>query len=238
MKTIAFINQKGGVGKSICAFNIGAILSKVFNKKVLFIDLDPQATLTDFVNPESINGSSYELFTKTKNNYHIISGEAYDIIPGSIELTNLYGKDISANKLKANLEAINGYDYIILDCPPALGIININALMAADTIISIIKPDIVSSRGLSLLTDTLNQVKPGKAIDAVIVNQYKRRKISDLTTELMRQDYNVLNTVIRDSSVIAESASIGKDIVEYANKSIGYDDFLNVTNELIKEKLL
>ena len=55
MKTIAFINQKGGVGKSICAFNIGAILSKVFNKKVLFIDLDPQATLTDFVNPESIN---------------------------------------------------------------------------------------------------------------------------------------------------------------------------------------
>ena len=66
MKTIAFINQKGGVGKSICAFNIGAILSKVFNKKVLFIDLDPQATLTDFVNPEFINGSSYELFTKTK----------------------------------------------------------------------------------------------------------------------------------------------------------------------------
>jgi CobQ/CobB/MinD/ParA nucleotide binding domain protein len=110
--------------------------------------------------------------------------------------------------------------------------------MAADTIISIIKPDIVSSRGLSLLTDTLSQVKPGKTIDAVIVNQYKRRKISDLTTELMRQDFNVLNTVIRDSSVIAESASIGKDIVEYANKSIGYDDFLAVTNELIKERLL
>ena len=126
----------------------------------------------------------------------------HNIIPGSIELTNLYGKDISANKLKASLEAITGYDYVILDCPPALGIININALMAADTIISIIKPDIVSSRGLSLLTDTLNQVKPGKTIDAVIVNQYKRRKISDLTTELMRQDFNVLSTIIRDSYVL------------------------------------
>lgn len=239
MKTIAFINQKGGVGKSICALNIGAFLAKEYGKKVLFIDLDAQSTLTDLVVPGiEFEGGTYDLFTKNKNSYTIITGNGYDIIPSTIDLVNLDSKDISASKLKDRLSSITGYDYIILDCPPSLGIININALTAANVIISIIKPDIVSSRGLSLLNNTLLKVDKRKKIDAVIINQYKRRKISDLTIELIKQDYRVLNTLIRDTSALSESASIAKDIIDYNTNNNGYNDFKDITKELIKGDII
>lgn len=235
MSIIAFINQKGGVGKSILSFNIGTMLS--FNKKkVLFIDLDAQSTLTDMAIPSTVPYQA-TLFDVLKSKMDIkkaiVHTENYDILPGDIQIASLEHK-LNKNVLKEILEPVsNDYDYIILDCPPALGMMNITALYAADKIISVVKPDIVSTRGLSLLNQTIKNEVPGKTINAVVINQYKKRKISDLTIEIIKQDYPVLSTVIRDTSALAEAASISKSIVEYAKNSNGYKDIEEATNELL-----
>ena len=240
MSIIAFINQKGGVGKSILSFNIGAMLS--FNKKkVLFIDLDAQSTLTDMAIPSTVPYQA-TLFDVLKSKMDIkkaiVHTENYDILPGDIQIASLEHK-LDKNVLKKILEAVsNDYDYVILDCPPALGMMNITALYAADTIISVVKPDIVSTRGLSLLNQTIKNEVPGKTINAVVINQYKKRKISDLTIEIIKQDYPVLNTVIRDTSALAEAASISKSIVEYAKNSNGYKDIEEATNELLTKGII
>lgn len=240
MSIIAFINQKGGVGKSILSFNIGAMLS--FNKKkVLFIDLDAQSTLTDMAIPSTVPYQS-TLFDVLKSKMDIkkaiVHTENYDILPGDIQIASLEHK-LDKNVLKKILETVsNDYDYIILDCPPALGMMNITALYAADKIISVVKPDIVSTRGLSLLNQTIKNEVPGKTINAVVINQYKKRKISDLTIEIIKQDYPVLNTVIRDTSALAEAASISKSIVEYAKNSNGYKDIEEATNELLTKGII
>jgi chromosome partitioning protein len=240
MSIIAFINQKGGVGKSILSFNIGAMLS--FNKKkVLFIDLDAQSTLTDMAIPSTVPYQA-TLFDVLKSKMGIkkaiVHTENYDILPGDIQIASLEHK-LDKNVLKKILEAVsNDYDYIILDCPPALGMMNITALYAADTIISVVKPDIVSTRGLSLLNQTIKNEVPGKTINAVVINQYKKRKISDLTIEIIKQDYTVLSTVIRDTSALAEAASISKSIVEYAKSSNGYKDIEDATNELLTKGII
>lgn len=240
MNIIAFINQKGGVGKSILSFNIGTMLS--FNKKkVLFIDLDAQSTLTDMAIPSTVPYQA-TLFDVLKSKMDIkkaiVHTENYDILPGDIQIASLEHK-LDKNVLKKILKSVsNDYDYIILDCPPALGMMNITALYAADTIISVVKPDIVSTRGLSLLNQTIKNEVPGKTINAVVINQYKKRKISDLTIEIIKQDYPVLNTVIRDTSALAEAASISKSIVEYAKNSNGYKDIEEATNELLTKGII
>lgn len=240
MSIIAFINQKGGVGKSILSFNIGAMLS--FNKKkVLFIDLDAQSTLTDMAIPSTVPYQA-TLFDALKSKMDIkkaiVHTENYDILPGDIQIASLEHK-LDKNVLKKILEtASNDYDYIILDCPPALGMMNITALYAADKIISVVKPDIVSTRGLSLLNQTIKNEVPGKTINAVVINQYKKRKISDLTIEIIKQDYPVLSTVIRDTSALAEAASISKSIVDYAKNSNGYKDIEEATNELLTKGII
>ena len=240
MSIIAFINQKGGVGKSILSFNIGTMLS--FNKKkVLFIDLDAQSTLTDMAIPSTVPYQT-TLFDVLKSKMDIkkaiVHTENYDILPGDIQIASLEHK-LDKNVLKKILESVsNDYDYVILDCPPALGMMNITALYAADTIISVVKPDIVSTRGLSLLNQTIKNEVPGKTINAVVINQYKKRKISDLTIEIIKQDYPVLSTVIRDTSALAEAASISKSIVEYAKNSNGYKDIEEATNELLTKGII
>lgn len=240
MSIIAFINQKGGVGKSILSFNIGTMLS--FNKKkVLFIDLDAQSTLTDMAIPSTVPYQA-TLFDVLKSKMDIkkaiVHTENYDILPGDIQIASLEHK-LDKNVLKKILEAVsNDYDYIILDCPPALGMMNITALYAADKIISVVKPDIVSTRGLSLLNQTIKNEVPGKTINAVVINQYKKRKISDLTIEIIKQDYPVLSTVIRDTSALAEAASISKSIVDYAKNSNGYKDIEEATNELLTKGII
>lgn len=240
MSIIAFINQKGGVGKSILSFNIGTMLS--FNKKkVLFIDLDAQSTLTDMAIPSTVpyQATLFDVLKSKKDiKKAIVHTENYDILPGDIQIASLEHK-LNKNVLKKILEAVsNNYDYIILDCPPALGMMNITALYAADTIISVVKPDIVSTRGLSLLNQTIKNEVPGKTINAVVINQYKKRKISDLTIEIIKQDYPVLSTVIRDTSALAEAASISKSIVEYAKNSNGYKDIEDATNELLTKGII
>ena len=234
MKTIAIINQKGGVGKSVIAFNIGSILQKNYDKKVLFIDLDPQASLTDFIVPNiDDNSTAYDLFTKPTasiRNTTIKTDTNYNIIPSDIRLSTIFKQKTLL--LKNYLKNCIDYDYCIIDCAPSISVLTKNAIMAADSIISVIKPDLVSSRGLALLESTINMLDPEKSISAVIVNQYRKRKISDLTIEVMKANYPILNSIIKDRAVIAESSSLAKDIIEYDGYKEAFRDFDNVVQEL------
>ena len=240
MSIIAFINQKGGVGKSILSFNIGAYLAST-GKKVLFVDLDAQATLTDLTIPNeeyqlSLNDVLYNKNIKIQD--AIVHTDKYDVLPSIINMANIDSK-LKKDSLDKVLDPLRSqYDYIILDCPPALGMMNIAALYATDKIISVIKPDIVSTRGLTLLNQTIINEVPGKTINAVIINQYKKRKISELTAQLMKQEYPVLDTLVRDTSVLSESASISQSIVDYAKNSNGYQDIKDVTNELLAKGII
>lgn len=234
MKTISIINQKGGVGKSVLAFNIGSVLQKKYNKKVLFIDLDPQTSLTDFILPDlRDNLTAYDLITKPNikiGNTITTTDTGYSIIPSDIRLGAI--NKLKVSSLKNYLKNCNGYDYCIIDCSPYLNELAKNAIMAADSIISVIKPDLVSSRGLALLESTIKMLDPKKSISAVVVNQYRKRKISDLTIEVMKANYPILNSIIKDRAVIAESASLAKDIIEYDGYKEAFQDFDNVIQEL------
>lgn len=234
MKTISIINQKGGVGKSVLAFNIGSILQKYYDKKVLFIDLDPQSSLTDFiVLNASESSTAYDLFTKPKTsirNTTATTDTGYNIIPSDIRLGTI--NKLKLTGLKNYLKNCTDYDYCIIDCSPYLNELTKNAIMAADSIISVIKPDLVSSRGLALLESTIKMLDPEKSISAVVVNQYRKRKISDLTIEVMKSNYPILNSIIKDRAVIAESASLAKDIIEYDGYKEAFRDFDNVVQEL------
>lgn len=242
MSIVAFINQKGGVGKSLLSFNIGMYLSSIKKKKILFVDLDAQATLTDLTIPTiDVEYTLYDLLKRKGADpaSAIISTDNFDIIPGDIQVAGLSSK-IQKNSLLDILKSIKKkYDYIILDCPPSLGSMNIAALYAADTIISIVKPDIVSTRGLNLLSDTIrSEVSQKRKITAVIVNQYKKRKISELTVQLTKQDYPLLDTLVRDSSALSESASISQSIIEYGRNNNGYKDIEAVTEEMLSKGIL
>ena len=234
MKTLSIINQKGGVGKSVIAFNIGSILQKKYNKKVLFIDLDPQSSLTDFIAPNGTkNHTIYDLITKTApkiNNNLFKTDTEYNIIPSDIRLSTI--NKLNATALKKLLKNINGYDYCIIDCSPSISVLNMSAIAAADSIISVIKPDLVSARGLALINSTIKKIDPNKSISAVIVNQYKRRKISDMTIEVIKESYPLLNNIIKDRAVIAEAASLAQDIIEYDGYKEAFKDFDNVIQEL------
>ena len=240
MSIIAFINQKGGVGKSLLSFNIGVILASQ-NKKVLFVDLDAQSTLTDFAIPnEEYNLTLFDLLKRKNIKVQdvIVHTEKYDIIPVNIEVANP-GLKIEKDTLDRILDPIKGdYDYIVIDCPPNLSMINIAALHAADRIISVVKPDIVSTRGLNLLENTINNEVPGKSIDAVIVNQYRKRKISDLTIQIIKQDFPLLDSIVRDTSALSESASVSQSIIDYSPNSPGSKDIQDVTEELLNKGIL
>lgn len=240
MSIIAFINQKGGVGKSLLSFNIGVILASK-NKKVLFVDLDAQSTLTDFAIPnEEYNLTLFDLLKRKNIKVQdvIVHTEKYDIIPVNIEVANPNLK-IEKDTLDRILNPVKGdYNYIVIDCPPNLSMINISALYAADRIISVVKPDIVSTRGLNLLENTINNEVPGKSIDAVIVNQYRKRKISDLTIQIIKQDFPLLDSIVRDTSALSESASVSQAILDYSPNSPGNKDIQDVTEELLSKGIL
>lgn len=234
MKIISIVNQKGGGGKSVVAFNIGAILTNEYNKKVLFVDFDPQSTLTNFVAPNGVEGPyMFDLMRSDKIRVKetiVRTDDGYSIIPSDIRLS--YIKNINSRSLKKLLQGVTGYDYCIIDSPPALSILTINAIAAADCILSVVKPDLVSARGVVLLESIIKTKLPRKAISGVIINQYDQRKISNLTIETLRKSYPVLNSIIKDRAVIAESASMSKDIIEYDGYNEAFRDFYNVVREL------
>lgn len=247
MKTIALTNQKGGVGKTTTTINLGAGLAKL-GKKVLLIDLDPQANLT-----YSLRTHSHRL---EKTVYHALRGSAnlddiiikhngFDFIPSSLELSGaeleLASEPARESLLKNVIKDLEkrDYDYVLIDCPPNLGLLTLNAFTAVKDIFIVLQSEYLALHGLSKLLDLVkvvqqrlnNQLKVG----GIICTLYDSRK--NLNKEVVGhiKDYfgpKVFKTIIRDNVALAEAPSHHKTIFEYDGNSAGAEDYFALAKEI------
>lgn len=243
---IAFANHKGGTGKTTSVINIGRALSKQ-GKRVLLIDLDPQGNLTYSlgVSDEGLNVADFMLGTYSFEKVACEASEMH-ILPSNIALYNYNSKFESESNaaflLKEKLRYIQlNYDFILIDCPPAISIYTVNALNASDGVIIPLVFEILSIQGLDQILVEINKIKRTTNVDieiigalGVIVNE--NRKLSEEVLEYVRENYkiNVFNNHVRNNVKAAEAPSFGESVVDYAPSSISARDYINVTNELLK----
>lgn len=249
MPVISVANQKGGVGKTTSVHNIGSALAQFHKKKTLMIDLDPQANLTDScgVEPSSVKASVCDVLDGKAPAPAVIQLEKrLDLIPASPDLAGAElqfgGKIGRENLLKKAVRQLPGYDCIIIDCPPALGILTVNAFVASGYILIPIQAEYHALAGLASLTDTLFQIKDndlnsGLEVLGVFVTFFDGRKNLNVQVvrELEKQWGNALmKTVIRDNVALAEAPSHSKDIFAYKRNSFGSEDYKALSSEIIQ----
>lgn len=245
MPTIAILNQKGGVGKTTCTVNIAAGLRER-GRSVLIVDLDAQAHLTTTLGLAPGNGvpTAHELLLgQATLGQAVQSSLDMDIVPGSLRLAagevELGGMPKKEYRLRQALAKAGGYDYILLDCPPNLGILSINALAAANKVIVPIQAEYLALQSLSKLLETVSAVKkrfnPGLDIGGIVINRFAGRKRLSQEVAGKLEDYfgdKVFATRIRDNVALAEAPSFGKDIFSYRKSSIGAHDFTELCREI------
>lgn len=248
--TIAFCNQKGGVGKTTTAVNVASYLA-YHGKRVLLVDLDPQANATSGLGiySENVVMSLYNFLTGEAQAHEVIlnSGiENLDVIPGSADLAGAAVELVSEPnrefKLKSILsEVSNYYDFIILDCPPSLGILTINGLVAADKVIIPVQCEYYALEGLSQLLKTIDLIKENviptlSVMGAVLTMHDRRNKLSAAVMKEVRRNFpgHVFEAVVPRAVSLAEAPSYGKPISHYNSWSKGARAYKNLAIEIIK----
>jgi chromosome partitioning protein len=243
-KIIAFANHKGGVSKTTSVANIGAILSQG-GKKVLLIDLDAQANLTDYYLKERPEESIYNALLDETPLPIVQIGKGLSLVPSSLDMVGLETKIADnidrAELLQILLEPIKGqYDYILIDCPPSLGITTLNALIAATDLYIPLTAEAIPVRGLKMLTDAMERVKkrknPNIELSGIIITRWGARNLNRLIEESLRKNFGevVFKTKIRENISIAEAPTFYQDIVTYAPGSHGAEDYKALTKEILK----
>jgi chromosome partitioning protein len=247
---IAVINQKGGVGKSTTAFALGAgLILKGY--KVLFIDLDAQGNLSYNMNSQNKAITSLEVLTGTATAQEAIVGTATgDLIPASPALASADALITATGKeyrLKEAIEALKAsYDYIILDTPPALGILTVNALTACNSVIIPAQADTFSLQGIGQLSQTIQTVKkycnPTLSIKGIVVTRYNSRAVltrdmTELLDDTARQlNTKLYKTKIRECIAIKEAQASQQDIYSYSPKSNATADYTNLVEEILEKE--
>lgn len=254
MKIISVFNQKGGVGKTTTvvnlssAFGAGGFLG--FKKKrVLVIDMDPQGNTTSGLGVEKGDYGIYNLLTEDIDINSVIVGtnsKNVDLIPSNedlagVEIEFLGEKDkeyILKNKIQ-NLEKI--YDYIIIDCPPSLGILSVNSLIASDSVLIPIQCEYYALEGVSQLVNTLNIIRkglnPNLEVEGVLLTMYdSRNNLSDDVVNEVREYFKeqVFNTVIPRNIRLAEAPSFGESVIYYDKHSKGAKAYVALAKEIVK----
>lgn len=249
-RIIAITNQKGGVGKSTTAVNVSAYLSS-YGYKTLLIDLDPQSNSTSGLglDPTDVKGSVYEVLIRDSDPRKIILDTAYKdlrILPSSIQLAGAEVELVSSLKrefrLKEAIEKIEkDYDFILIDCPPALGLLTINALAAAKEVIIPIQCEYYALEGLGQLLSTINLVKKNLndklMIKGAIMTMYDPRlKLAEQVIEEVKNFFSerVYKTIIPRNVRLSEAPSYGKPIMEYDPDCKGAEAYSNFTKEVIR----
>lgn len=246
MKTFCCLNQKGGVGKSTTTYNLGAGLAQLGNK-VLLIDLDPQANMTKFLGVKPDKGTVTELLTRQIKAKDMIidRGNGLSLIPSSINLSGaefkLFAEPGRELLLKEAMNGIKGFDYCLIDCPPSLGLLTVNALTWAKDIIIVLQPEFAPLEGVANLVETIKIVKQRLnkhiEISGVIITLYDSRiRLHKEVVEEVASHFGdkVYNTKIARRSILAEAPSHGKTIFEYAPKDQASKVFAELAHEFIK----
>jgi chromosome partitioning protein len=249
VKKIALCNQKGGVGKTASAINIAVGLS-LAEKNVVLIDIDPQANATSGcgIDYRTLSRSIYDcLFEphtakdtviKTKWPRLAVLPSTPDLAGAEIELVETEERERHLDKILKSID--QEYDYALIDCPPSLGILTLNALVASDSVIIPIQCEYYALEGLEKLLKTIKAIKqnlnPHLVIEGILLTMYDARLnlAKDVVEDIQKHFPNVVfKTVIPRSVRIAESPSYGKSVIHYQISSSGAQAYLNVTREII-----
>jgi len=256
-KIISLINQKGGVGKTTTSINLSASLA-LLNKRVLLVDLDPQCNATTGIglNKGEIEYSVYNILNNTATIEETIVKSKYKnlyVLPANINLAGIDIEMMNPNKdpesvpkaeqLRMHLEKIkDNFDFLILDCPPALGVITTNALTASDSVIIPVQCEFFALEGITQLLKaimyTQQNLNPNLAIEGVLLTMLDARTNLGLeVVEEIRSYFKdkVYNTIIPRLIRLTEAPSHGKPIVAYDPKSRGSEAYLNLAKEVIKQ---
>ncbi len=251
-KILSIVNQKGGVGKTTTAINLGTCLA-IENKKVLLVDSDPQGNLTTGlgINKENLEGSLYDLFIGSLSIDKVLVNTQVDnlwLIPSTIDLVGveveLIQRDNREFILKNILSSLSeDFDYILIDAPPSLGLLTLNCLVASDAIIIPVQCEYYALEGLGLLMRTFELVKnlnPNIEIQGILLTMFDARNtLSRQVVEEVRKFFGgkVYNTMIPRNVTLAEAPSHGKPAVLYDIRSKGAQSYITFAMEfLLNEK--
>ncbi len=246
---VAIVNQKGGVGKTTTAMNIAAYLTNA-EKKCLLVDLDPQANATSGMglNPTEIEHGTYEALVgmvQASSAIRIIEPYGIHLLPATIALAGASVELVTIDErefqlLKAIQPLTDVYDYIFIDCPPSLGLLTLNGLVASDHVLIPVQAEYFALEGIGQLMETINLVKqhlkPNLSILGAIITMYdKRYKLSvSVLQELYRHfPQKIFRTVIPRSVRLAEAPSHGKSILHYDPESRGGKAYERFAKELL-----
>lgn len=246
MKTIAILNHKGGTGKTTSAINIGAGLAKK-GKRVLLVDIDPQANLTEGLGIRDAETSIYDSIRDSKKLPVIQINESLDLVPSSIdllgaelEIVSKIGREKIITKLLKPLKS--EYDYIILDCPPALGLLTINAIVASDTVLLPLEAEYFAYKGIDRLMGVIEQVQEHLneklTIGGVFVTKCNSQRTLTQTIVDSITDFfgdKVFETKIRINVSLSEAQLQGQSVFEYAPESNGAKDYELLVDEIIRK---
>ncbi len=250
-KIIAIANQKGGVGKTTTTVNLAASLG-VLEKKVLLIDADPQANASSGlgVDVDSVKIGTYQILEHTASAKEAIlptNSPNLDILPAHIDLVaievELVDKEDREYMLRNSLKEIkDDYDYILIDCPPSLGLITINALTTADSVLIPIQCEYFALEGLGKLLNTIKSIQKlhnaDLDIEGLLLTMFDSRlRLSNQVVEEVKKHFNemVFNTIIQRNTRLGEAPSYGESIIAYDATSKGSQNYISLAYEVLKK---
>lgn len=249
-RTIAVLNHKGGVGKTTTAINLAAALQRN-KKRVLLIDMDGQASLTEscglsIEEERTVYGAmkgGYPLPVSDLENGLSVVPSCLDLSAAESELINEPGRELILKGLIAKLADRRKFDYILIDCPPSLGLLTLNALTASDYLIIPVQAQLLAMRGMAKIMNVVGIVRerlnPDLNIGGIVITQFDRRKtLNRSVAELIGESFcdKVFKTVIRDNVALAEAPIKGKNIFEYNRNSNGAKDYMELAKEVMELK--
>jgi chromosome partitioning protein len=243
---VAIANQKGGVGKTTTAINLAAGLASL-GRRILLVDLDPQANATTGVGIEhrGVEKSVYDCLVGSNDAQSVIRKTDYpnlDLIPSTIDLAGAELELVSAiareTKLRSTLERLHGYDVIFIDCPPSLGLLTVNAMTAAESILIPIQCEYYALEGLSQLLRNVELIRaslnPGLAISGIVLTMYDARtKLSEEVAGEVRKHFGekVFTTIIPRSVRLSEAPSYGQPAIAYEPSARGAKAYMWLAEE-------